>query len=73
MKQVWKCEYCSEANADSEVITQHESECVFNPEYKGCFTCEHSYWYFYIRTCNLKLDTLKGEEQGNCTGYEKEE
>ena len=73
MKQVWKCDHCIETNTDPEIIAKHEPECVLNPEYKGCFTCEHSYWYYDIRTCTKGLDVLKGEEQGNCKGYQKEE
>lgn len=72
MKQIWKCDYCSETDSNPDVVAKHESECVFNIEYKGCFTCEHSSWYFDIRTCNLKLDTIKGEEEGNCQGYQIE-
>lgn len=41
MKEVWKCEYCSSTNVDSEVIRAHEKTCAFSPFLKGCWTCKH--------------------------------
>lgn len=42
MKQVWKCDYCSRTG-EKEEVEAHELECVFNPEKKICWTCEHRY------------------------------
>lgn len=77
MKQVWKCDHCSDTNEDKEVIEDHEKECNFNPKNKFCYTCKHSYEDGYpigghYAGCEIKLNAQKGESDGNCKGWENE-
>ncbi len=39
----FKCKFCSEFNTDASVIEKHESECVFDPENKSCYSCKHTH------------------------------
>jgi hypothetical protein len=41
MKQIWKCDFCSEINADKSVIEIHEKQCGYNPKNRKCFSCPH--------------------------------
>jgi len=73
MKQVWKCDYCSKTDIDSAKIADHEGVCVFNKLTKHCYTCKYSYEEGYggehIPGCEIGADTLKGEDEGNCTHW----
>lgn len=40
MKQVWKCDFCSEHSSDPEITKAHELKCGFNPINKTCWTCK---------------------------------
>ena len=42
MKQVWKCDYCSQTDVVSDKILKHEPKCVFNKATKHCYTCKFS-------------------------------
>lgn len=42
MKQVWKCDFCSETGTKNE-IKKHEQKCSFNPANKTCWTCRFCY------------------------------
>jgi hypothetical protein len=76
MKQVWKCDFCSETNDDKSIIQKHEPSCVFNPITKHCYSCKHEYeagvpMSDRHRTgCEINLNTDKGEDEGNCKGWE---
>ncbi len=74
MKQVWKCDHCSDTDGDKEKVEIHEAKCEFNPITKRCFTCKHSiekgapisgFW----SDCKLKLDI---ESDDKCSGWENE-
>ena len=72
MKRVWKCDFCSDTDKNSEKILEHEKTCSFNPIMKKCFTCEYSgdEGYDYpIPTCDIHLDIINGEDEGNCKGW----
>ena len=70
MKQVWKCDHCSETHIDSAKIADHEPVCVFNKLTKHCYTCKYSYEDGYngehIPGCDIGADIFKGEDEGNC-------
>jgi len=72
MKQVWKCDFCTETNTDKAKIAGHEPKCSFNPINKKCFTCKHSAWEWDLRVCRKDLDTINGEDEGNCSGWANE-
>lgn len=75
MKLVLKCEHCFhfESVHDAEKMRLHEGECCFNPIKKMCQSCKHNYLDDYGgRDCNVGCDTVVGEHQGNCNGWEIE-
>lgn len=75
MEVVLKCDYCSHfLKAQKEFIDEmkkHEEKCSFNSKNKKCFTCEHKYYDWDLERCNLNLDTLKGQDEGNCKGWKE--
>lgn len=69
MKQVWKCDHCSQTDIDEDKIADHEVICGFNPKTKHCYTCKYSYEEGYsehIPGCEIGKDTLIGESYGGC-------
>jgi len=73
MKQVWKCDFCSQTDVDSKKIELHEPKCSFNKINKKCWTCKFEYEAGlggeHIPGCELDLDIFRGEEDGNCKGW----
>lgn len=72
MINVWKCDFCSHTNIEPNVITIHEKECSFNTKNKHCYTCKFSVeegWDYHIPGCEIHMDPIKGEEDGNCKGW----
>ena len=72
MKQVWKCDHCSQTDVESDKILKHEIECSFNKATKHCYTCKFSRedgYEDHIAGCDIDEDTLKGEDLGNCPGW----
>ena len=41
MKQVWKCDHCTDTDVNPDVISIHESNCRLNPATKDCGTCQN--------------------------------
>lgn len=41
MKQLFRCEYCTEMGTEEE-ITKHEAECIHNYNKRSCLTCKHA-------------------------------
>ena len=71
MKLVWKCDFCTKTDADVNKISEHELSCSFNKITKKCYTCKFSYEsrYDHIPECEIGLDTMDGEDIGNCPGW----
>lgn len=69
MKRVWKCDFCTKTDKDSDVILEHEKTCSFNPIMKNCFSCKHHDFYFESSICKIDLDVYDGEDDGNCKGW----
>lgn len=73
MRQVWKCDHCSQTDVESDKILKHEVECSFNKATKHCYTCKYSYEEGYggdhIPGCEIGKDTFVGEDEGNCSGW----
>lgn len=73
MKRVWKCDFCSETNVDSEKMKQHELTCHFNLTLKFCYSCKHysieGYYGDSYPVCDKKFSTIDGEEKGMCKGW----
>ena len=74
MKTVLKCDFCYTTKDTLEVglMITHESNCVFNPINKKCFTCKHYYDEYGVTMCDVNENALKGEEEGNCPQWEGE-
>lgn len=73
MKQVWKCDHCSQTDVLSEKILKHEIECSFNKLNKTCYTCKYRFEAGYggehIPGCEINEDICRGEDDGNCPGW----
>ena len=72
MKQVWKCDHCSETNINADRMSEHEIRCSFNKINKYCYTCKFSRedgYDYHIRGCDIDEDTSRGEDEGNCPGW----
>ncbi len=72
MKQVWKCDFCSQTDLSAEQMSQHETKCTFNKVNRYCYTCKVSRedgYDWHIRGCDINEDTFRGEEEGNCPGW----
>lgn len=39
MKTLYHCSYCHYKHEDSKVAEDHEKNCLYNPFFKGCFSC----------------------------------
>ena len=78
MKLVWKCAYCEETNKNKNHIKEHEKICKYNPNNKGCYTCQHHVLFCsdeYSCTSDKvdKYTYFDVEEKINvCPYYEKE-
>ncbi len=42
MKDIWKCDHCSQTNEDNLVMEEHEKSCRFNPLVKDCGSCKNN-------------------------------
>jgi hypothetical protein len=74
MKQVFKCDFCSQTDEKDEVILKHEAICGWNPLFKKCFTCTHQCdigHEYSIPGCEINLDTIKGRDGVNCPGWKE--
>jgi hypothetical protein len=73
MRQVWKCDYCSQTDVVSDKISKHEIECSFNKINKKCYTCKYRFEAGYggehIPGCEINEDICRGEDDGNCPGW----
>lgn len=73
MKQVWKCDHCCKISVSYDKIKEHEPICSYNPINKKCYSCEHRYNYYDSELCAVNLDVCKGEDEGNCIGWETDD
>ncbi len=75
MKQVFKCDYCSQTDEKAESLLKHEAICGWNPLFKKCFTCVHEcddgYELFSVPACKINLDTIEGRDGVNCPGWKE--
>jgi hypothetical protein len=56
MKLVWKCDHCSQTNADKDKIEKHEVSCIFNPSNRHCYTCDNHYDEYGSDYCKIYND-----------------
>ena len=74
MKLVWKCDYCSDTNVDKDKIEEHETDCVFNPYNRHCYSCDYYYSEFGSDYCKVKSPKLYDviEKFVKCTDWSNE-
>jgi hypothetical protein len=72
MKQLFRCEYCSETGTADE-IAKHEAECIFNYDKRSCLTCKHAENKFTKYICNAGKDIPEGKYLEQCSNYEWDE
>lgn len=76
MKQVWQCGFCCHTDVDHGKIMNHEPLCHYNPINRYCYTCKFAFedgYEYHLPGCEKKLDVYKGEDEGNCEGWESED
>lgn len=39
MKTLFKCNYCAFTDEDPNVVEDHEKNCLYNPVFKNCASC----------------------------------
>lgn len=69
MKQIFRCEYCSEIGT-AEEIEKHEAECICNYNKKSCLTCKHASRGLTTYTCNIGRQIPEGKYIEECRYYE---
>ena len=47
MQHVYKCEYCN-FMGDGHDVSEHEQNCLYNPENKGCANCVYGMEEGYV-------------------------
>ena len=72
MKQLFRCEYCSETGVEEE-IRAHEETCLWNYNKRSCWTCKHAEKLVMNITCNGGVDLEKGKYMEGCSKYEWDE
>lgn len=72
MKQLFRCEYCSEQGT-AEEITKHEEECIYNYNKKSCFTCKHRDNKIFNIICKANKEIPDGKYIEGCSEYEWDE
>ena len=73
MKRVWKCDFCVQTHVSSIKILEHEPECCFNPVNRKCYSCKNQDGSDYYPLCSKRYNVFKGEEEGNCEGWETDD
>ena len=72
MKQVFRCEYCTETGT-AEEIEKHEAGCIHNYNKKSCLTCKHVSRNLTTYTCNRGRQIPEGKYIEECRYYEWDE
>ena len=72
MKQLFRCEYCTEIGTEEE-IRKHEAECLYNYTKKSCWTCKHKESSFIALKCNAGVELESGKYMECCNKYEWDE
>ena len=68
MKQLFRCEYCTEVGTEEEII-KHEEECLYNYTKKSCWTCKHKEGSFMTLKCNAGVELESGKYMECCSKY----
>lgn len=72
MKQLFRCEYCTEVGTEEEIV-KHEQECIYNYNRRSCFTCAHKKGNYLAITCDLGRELESGKYMEGCSKYEWDE
>lgn len=72
MKQLFRCEYCTEVGTEEE-IKKHEEECLYNYTKKSCWTCKYKEGGFLAIKCNASIELEPGKYMAECSKYEWDE
>jgi len=73
MKKVLMCDFChhTEEVVDVVKMTEHEKTCSFNPINKSCYSCKYRLRLRNFNGCEIDLNWVDGEDDGNCQGWEE--
>lgn len=74
MKQVWKCDFCSQTNDDPVKLKKHEENCSFNPIFRTCWSCVHHVTDYDSMTCDKGVKGYWNyEDDGDCPEWETDD
>ena len=69
MKQLFRCEYCSETGVEEE-IRAHEETCLWNYNKRSCFTCKYAEKQVLNVICRNGVNLEAGKYMEGCRSYE---
>lgn len=69
MKQLFRCEYCTEVGTEEE-IRAHEEGCLWNYTKKSCWTCKHAEKVLSKIRCTADKEISDGTYIEQCSSYE---
>jgi hypothetical protein len=69
MKQVFRCDFCTEIGTAEEIM-KHEENCICNYHKKSCLTCKHAKRNITTYFCEAGRDIPEGKYIENCSTYE---
>lgn len=72
MKQLFRCEYCTETGTEDE-IREHEEACLWNYNKRTCYTCKHADRKVMKFTCNADRVIEEGKYIEGCGSWEYDE
>ena len=68
MKQLFRCEYCSETGTEDE-ISEHEKTCLWNYDKRSCWTCQYAEAGFTTIKCTNGVNLEAGKYMEGCSKY----
>ena len=69
MKQIFRCEYCTETGTEDE-IREHEEACLWNYNKRTCYTCRHADKNVMKITCAAGRELESGKYMEGCSAWE---
>jgi sarcosine oxidase delta subunit len=68
MKQIFRCEYCTEYGTAEEIM-KHEEKCIYNYNKKSCLTCKYAENKFACINCQAGVELEQGKYMEGCSKY----
>jgi hypothetical protein len=72
MKQLFRCEYCTEVGTEEEIL-KHEETCIWNYTKRTCYTCRHANRNIMKFTCCAGRDLEEGKYMEGCSSWDRDD